>query len=106
VSPYDPEGCFNWSALSKLQALGIEVLTALDEIRNRYRYSDCLCPFAFVPTAKSGIYKSLREDMKKFDWLSSVIFPQTWRSLYHVLGKLDYGEELSEQIESYLLGKR
>jgi hypothetical protein len=104
VSPYDPEGCFNWSALSKLQALGMEVLTALDEIRNQYSakrsrgHSDCLCPIAFVP----GIYQSLREDI----WLYSEMFPQTWRSLYYVLGELDYGEELSEQIESYLLGKR
>ena len=29
VSSYHPNGRFNWSALSKLQAVGIEVLTAL-----------------------------------------------------------------------------
>jgi hypothetical protein len=35
VSSYHPEGHFNWGALSKLQALGIEVLTALDEVRHQ-----------------------------------------------------------------------
>jgi hypothetical protein len=57
------------------------------------------------PTAKSGINKSLREDEEFFDWLSSVIVPQTWQSLYQVLERLDYGEELSEQIESFLSGE-
>jgi hypothetical protein len=57
------------------------------------------------PTAKSGINKSLREDEEFFAWLSSLIVPQTWQSLYHVLGRLDYGEELSEQIGSFLSGE-
>ena len=33
------------------------------------------------------------------------LVPRTWRSLYNVLGELDYGKELSQQIESYLCGE-
>jgi hypothetical protein len=59
------------------------------------------------PAAKSGINKGrLSEDEAFCEWLASVIVPRTWRSLYNVLGELDYGEELSEQIESYLSGER
>jgi hypothetical protein len=114
ATSYDPEGHFNLSALSKLQSLGMEVLTALDEIRHQDGTkkprgdSYCqfaICPIAMSPTTRSGINKSRREDGEFSDWLCSVIVPRTWQSLYLVLGKLDYGEELSEQIESYLLGE-
>jgi hypothetical protein len=57
------------------------------------------------PAARSGINKSRMEDREFFDWLSSVVVPKTWQSLYHVLGRLDYGEELSEQIGSFLSGE-
>jgi hypothetical protein len=57
------------------------------------------------PAARSWIIKSHREDEEFFDWLSSVIVPQTWQSLYQVLGRLDYGEELGEQIGSFLSGE-
>jgi hypothetical protein len=57
------------------------------------------------PAARSGINKSPEEDGEFFYWISSVIVPQTWQSLYHVLGRLDYGEELSEQIGSFLSGE-
>jgi hypothetical protein len=55
--------------------------------------------------ARSGIDKSRKEEVEFLQQLSAVIVPQTWQSLYHVLGKLDYGEELSEQIEYFLSGR-
>jgi hypothetical protein len=112
VSSYHPEGHFDWIALSKLQALGFKVLTAMDEIRHqegtkksqRCGDSIALCPIAMSPAARSGINKS-PEDEEFFGWLSSVLVPRTWQSLYHVLGRLHYGEELSEQIGSFLSGE-
>ena len=107
VSSYHPNGRFNWSALSKLQAVGIEVLTALAEIKDQdckrtQRYRDFkICPIAYT---ESGIDKVLHEGDFS-DWLSNKIVPRTWRSLYNVLRELDYGEELSQQIESYLCGE-
>jgi hypothetical protein len=56
--------------------------------------------------ARSGINKSREEDVEFLQWLSAVIVPQTWQSLYHVLERLDYGEELSEQIEYFLSGEK
>ena len=35
VSSYDPDGQFSWSGLSKLQAAGIEVITALQKIQDQ-----------------------------------------------------------------------
>ena len=57
-----------------------------------------------LPYTKSGIDKVLHEGDFS-DWLSNKIVPRTWRSLYNVLGELYYGEELSQQIESYLCGE-
>ena len=112
MSSYDPDGQFNWSALSKLQAAGIEVITALHKIKDQdCTIKDEICPHnhghckLHKDFLKDDRWVSAVEKEDFFKWLSSKIVPRTWRSLYNVLGKLDYGKELSERIKSYLLSE-
>ena len=107
VTSYDPDSQFNWSALSRLQEVGIKVLTALADLMDQERTKKirkCGCPFEVSPIVfMSGVESRINEDLPC--WLSNKIVPGTWHSLYNVLGELDYGEELSRQIESYLTGE-
>ena len=118
MSSYDPDGQFSWSALSKLQAAGIKVITALRKIQDQNspikdrecissdgKDGPCLDCQRYKDFLKDDCWLSAVEKQEFFQWLSSKVVPRTWRSLYNVLGKLDYGMELSEQIKCHLISE-
>lgn len=90
VSPYDPDSQFSRSALSRLEAARIPVLSSLAKIDGEQ--------------LEKTIGLSIGDYDDTLDrWIESCN-PPTWKSLYDVLKELDL-EELSEQIEEYLGSK-
>lgn len=95
VSPYDPDSRFSRSALYKLEAAGMPVVTSLAKVSSEFvRVIGLLTQtYTIDEVIELWLNGECRTDL-----------PPTWRSLYGVLRGLDLAE-LSEQIEHYLSGK-
>lgn len=91
ASPYDPDGQFSFSALSRLEASGIPVVSQLE--KNLVEVAATIG----VPYCGPYCHRVIEQ------WIKSkeTSYPPTWRSLYEVLRKTGV-EDLSEQIEEYL----
>lgn len=93
VSPYTSDSQFSRSALHRLEATGIPVMTSIAGVQK---------PLAVAIGVQYNSYQSPDIDKILEQWVSgNTSQPPTWRSLYDVLRKLDL-EELSEQIDEYL----
>ena len=89
MSPYDPESHFSRSALSRLEAAGIPVVTSLAKV-----------PEKLAETI--GVLRNSATDNIVQQWISGKSSrPPTWRSLYDVLMELDL-EEIGQEIKEYL----
>ena len=92
MSPYDPDSQFSKSALSRLEAAGIPVLTSLKGMGVK-KIADSIgvdCPSYWCNILD--------------EWASGKISgnrPPTWRSLYGVMREHDL-KKLSQEIEEYL----
>ena len=94
MSPYDPDSRFTMSSLTRLEEVGIKVVTAL---RDNIEY---LKRKLGLPAAYS--ISSMVEQWED-DVLSSQEAPppMTWRSLLHILSQGMNLKELSQQIGDY-----
>ena len=91
MSPYDPDSQFSRSALAKLEAAEMPVMTLLERIWERL--AAAVGAGEDDPSSFEGLLN---------DWLSRrTSVPPTWRSLYGVLRELGL-EELAREIEDYL----
>jgi hypothetical protein len=97
VLSYDPDSCFSISALFKLEAAGVPVVTLL--ARNLPQFVKA-CGVALNTKKSEG---SVVAALKQWN-TESHPQPRTWRSLFEVLNKVDLGN-LSHQIEEYLTGE-
>ena len=90
MSPYDPDSQFTTSALSRLEAAGIPVITSLQNVDGK------------MANAIGAAHLSSLDAMLEW-WVSGGTspVPPTWRSLYGVLRELDL-EELAQEIQDYL----
>lgn len=102
VSPYDPENCFSMSALCRLEAAGVPVVTSL--ARNLAQFIkvsgvilDEGCPEQSAEGVEEVIYQLAMGVMENPR-------PLIWRSLYEVLRELGL-EDLNQQIEEYLISE-
>ena len=100
MSSYDPDGQFSWSALSKLQAVGIEVITALQKIQDqnspikdrectRNDGKDGPCPDCqrYKDFLRDDCWLSAVEKWEFFQWLSSKIVPPNMAISLQCAGK-------------------
>ena len=91
MSPYNPDGQFSKSALSRLEDTGLQIVSSLDNVCTELK--DIL-----------GLNKLLIVREVISEWVSGRSHhPPTWRTLLDILRKLDL-VELSQQIEDYLSG--
>ena len=99
MSPFDLDGPFRMSALSKLEYAGVHILTSL-----KANYDQLM---THTGVRISYVYKDSPEDVEKVihEWESGrTHFPPTWKSLLKELKELHL-KELSQQIENFLYGE-
>ena len=98
VASYDPDSQFTMSALSRLEDVGIPVMTSL--FVNTYLFRQVLS--VIIP------YLSVFYDTPLLlnAWISygmSSSLPPTWKNLLLIIRLLNLGE-LAQQVETYLSG--
>ena len=99
MSPFDLDGPFRMSALSKLEYAGVHIITSLKAIHNQL--------MIHTGVRISYIYTNSLEHVEKVvhEWESGrTRFPSTWKSLLNELKELNL-EGLSQQIENFLYGE-
>ena len=98
MSPYDPDSQFTMSSLTKLEAAGIKVVTALQD---NIDYLET----KLLPAHLLGHLDSVQSVVEQWkDYMLSgkeAPPPMTWRLLLHILSQGMNLKELSQKIEDY-----
>lgn len=94
MPPYNPDNEFSFSALCRLEAAGIKVMTELSSARDRLQQT----------IMDTHVH---REENVVKRWLvgrRKAEYPPTWRSLYKVMEGLGL-QDLSKQVQDFLGSK-
>ena len=98
VTSYDPDMQFSISALSRLEGIGIPVMTSLEINTPLLQH--------FLSTFVPDAYTYIHLESLLNAWLSSGVFSSlrpTWRNLLLIIRLLNQ-DDLAQRMESYLSG--
>lgn len=96
MTPYDPDSLFTMSALSRLECIGIPVMTSLSNIKIQLLQDmlSIIIPNAYVYTHPTSLLNA---------WLSCDVssHTSTWKSLLLIIRLLNL-DDLAQRMETYL----
>ena len=101
MTPFNPENQFSMGALSRLEGVGIPVVTSLAKVHTE------LIQAAGITLEHQHVSDSAQAVeivIRKWESPGKSRLPPTWTSLFSILKKLEL-KELSMQIEDYLSGE-